>query len=292
MASNLKTVRDLPHYKAELESAGIRLVVADFTATWCQPCQRMGPVFKEFALRYPNAVFLKIDVDECQDVAAQEGVTSMPTFFLFKAKCKVDSVRGADPNGLEAKIKQHYVPGEEDGGSGDSSLVPGQLDLTSLIAKSECECLNDDDEHPWENMLKSDDSMARSDCDEQLIVGITFNQNVKLHSLVVRAPENSGPKTIKLFANAMHGLDFDSAEKKEPTQALTLTAEDVQEGKPVALKYVKFQNVRNVTVFIKDNQGGEEQTEIKRFMFLGTPISTTNMEEFKRVAGKKGEAHF
>jgi hypothetical protein len=81
--------------------------------------------------------------------------------------------------------------------------------------------LNDDDEHPWENMLKSDDSMARSDCDEQLIVGITFNQNVKLHSLVVRAPENSGPKTIKLFANAMHGLDFDSAEKKEPTQALT-----------------------------------------------------------------------
>ena len=46
----------------------------------------MGPVFKEFAIRYPNALFLKIDVDECQDVAAQEGVTSMPTFFLFKAK--------------------------------------------------------------------------------------------------------------------------------------------------------------------------------------------------------------
>ena len=60
----------------------------------------------------------------------------------------------------------------------------------------------------------------------------------------------------------------------------------------MALKYVKYQNVRNITVFIKDNQSGEEQTEIKRLMFLGTPISTTNMEEFKRVAGKKGEAHF
>ena len=63
------------------------------------------------------------------------------------------------------------------------------------------------------------------------------------------------------------------------------------DGSPITLKFVKFQNVQNLQLFFKDNQAGEEVTQIDYLGIIGTPIGTTNMNEFKRVAGKKGEGH-
>ena len=54
------------------------------------------------------------------------------------------------------------------------------------------------------------------------------------------------------------------------------------------LGFVKFQNIQNMQFFFKDNQGGEETTQVDYFSVIGNPISTTNMNDFKRVAGKKG----
>lgn len=69
-----------------------------------------------------------------------------------------------------------------------------------------------------------------------------------------------------------------------------LKPEDL-EGNPINLRYVKFQNVQNIQLFIKDNQSGGEVTQIDHLACIGSPISTTNMGDFKRVAGKKGESH-
>jgi hypothetical protein len=44
-------------------------------------------------------------------------------------------------------------------------------------------------------------------------------------------------------------------------------------------------------IFIKDNQTGTETTRIDHLAIYGSPLSTTNMSDFKRIAGKKGEAH-
>lgn len=63
------------------------------------------------------------------------------------------------------------------------------------------------------------------------------------------------------------------------------------EGNPINLRYVKFQNVNNIQFFVKDNQSGDEITQIDYLAIIGSPISTTNMGDFKRVAGKKGESH-
>lgn len=69
-----------------------------------------------------------------------------------------------------------------------------------------------------------------------------------------------------------------------------LKPEDL-EGNPINLRYVKFQNVNNMQLFIKDNQSGDEITQIDYLAIIGSPISTTNMGDFKRIAGKKGESH-
>ena len=63
------------------------------------------------------------------------------------------------------------------------------------------------------------------------------------------------------------------------------------DGSPIPLRFVKFQNVKNLVIFVKDNQEGGEVTQIDYLAIIGQTIDTTNMSEFKRVAGKKGEGH-
>ena len=260
--------------------------VLKFSASWCGPCQRIAPIFQQLSSKYAKAIFLKIDVDKCQEVAAAQGVSAMPTFIFYRNKTKIDSVQGADPTALENKIQQYY--GGDDGEEGEG--LPGHMDLSPFILKANCECLNEHDDHPFTHCLQAGGGFLQSDCDEQLILSIAFNQGVKIHSLKIKGPVDKGPKTIKIFINQPHTLDFDLANSYTSVQDVELTPSDL-DGSPVNLRYVKFQNVQNIQFFIKDNQSGGEVTQIDHFAIIGSPISTTNMGDFKRVAGKKGESH-
>lgn len=285
---NFKILSQDEMFQPELAAAGSKLVVVDFYATWCGPCQRIAPVFEEFARKYPKAIFVKVDVDHCQETAMSNGVTAMPTFIFFRNKVKIDTLRGADAGSLEEKIKKWYGSGED---ADDDSVVKGQMDLSTFITKSDCECLNESDEHGLAGALTNQSGHLESDCDEQLIISIAFNQVVKIHSMKINGPADNGPKTIKLFINQPKTLDFDAADSMEAVQVLDVLPEMLQEGGIIPLRYVKFQNVSSITLFVKDNQSGSDKTQINVLGFIGTPVGATNMAEFKRVAGKKGEAH-
>lgn len=95
---------------------------------------------------------------------------------------------------------------------------------------------------------------------------------------------------MKLFINQPNTLDFDAATNNLAIQELELKPDEL-DGKIVNLKYVNFQNVHNLQIFIVNNQTDEEVTRIDTLSIIGMPISTTNMGDFKRVAGKVGEAH-
>lgn len=95
------------------------------------------------------------------------------------------------------------------------------MDLNTFISKRECECLNESDEHPMTHCFVQNGGYLQSDVDEQLIMSITFNQAVKIHSLKFKAPAALGPKDIKLFINQPRTVDFDMAESHTSIQDFT-----------------------------------------------------------------------
>uniref|UniRef100_A0A3Q3NKT2 Thioredoxin-like 1 n=1 Tax=Mastacembelus armatus TaxID=205130 RepID=A0A3Q3NKT2_9TELE len=225
-----------------------------------------------------------------QATAAANNISATPTFLFFRNRVRVDQYQGADAAGLEEKIKQHT---ENDPGSSEDLDIPkGYMDLMPFVNKVGCECLNESDDCGFDKCLVKDSSYLESDCDEQLLITIAFNQPVKLFSMKLQALDFAqAPKVVKVFINLPRSMSFDDAERSEATQTLELSEEDYKDDGLIPLRYVKFQNVQSVTLFVKSNQGDEETTKINYLTFIGTPVQATNMNDFKRVVGKKGESH-
>ena len=62
-----------------------QLVLADFFATWCQPCKMMHPILLEAKAELGDAVrIVKVDVDKHEATAARYGIRSVPTLMIFR----------------------------------------------------------------------------------------------------------------------------------------------------------------------------------------------------------------
>ncbi len=71
------------NFEAEVLKSGIPVVV-DFWASWCGPCQMMGPVVEELSEELDGKVkFCKVNVDENPELAQNYDVMSIPNFKLF-----------------------------------------------------------------------------------------------------------------------------------------------------------------------------------------------------------------
>ena len=101
MVNFLKTLEE---YNSTV--SGNKLVVVDFTASWCPPCKMIGPEFVKLAAEEANSsvTFVKVDVDENAEAAKAAGISCMPTFKFFKDGVVVDTLEGADLEGIKAKL--------------------------------------------------------------------------------------------------------------------------------------------------------------------------------------------
>ena len=107
-----------------------------------------------------------------------------------------------------------------------------------------------------------------------------FQSTLKVHSLHLTSqpsePEDdeapSRPKMLKLFVNKPQILSFDEAEGMPATQEITLSEKDWDPKTSTAkieLRFVKFQNVSSLVMFVVESEGDNEKVRIDRIRIVG-----------------------
>ena len=80
-------------------------VVIDFFADWCGPCKKIAPTYVELSKKYTNVVFLKVDVDESEELSKSFVINALPTFIFLNNGNVVKKLEGANLPELTKNIE-------------------------------------------------------------------------------------------------------------------------------------------------------------------------------------------
>ena len=73
------------------------ILLVDFWASWCGPCQQFAPTYERAAEANPDITFGSINTEEQQELASAAGVSSIPTLMAFREGILVFAQPGALP---------------------------------------------------------------------------------------------------------------------------------------------------------------------------------------------------
>ncbi|KAK0552595.1 hypothetical protein OC846_001854 [Tilletia horrida] len=83
-------------------NAGPNKIIIYSKASWCRPCETIGPIFEKLAAQHEGKIdFYVFDVDEVADLPEELGIRSMPTFIYLKDGLPRGQVVGANASKLE-----------------------------------------------------------------------------------------------------------------------------------------------------------------------------------------------
>ncbi|KAJ4992565.1 thioredoxin [Stagonosporopsis vannaccii] len=100
---DIPIIRSKAEYLKAVMYEGVTIL--EGTATWCAQCKAIAPEVAKMVSEYPDVKFYLYDVEECEDVAQELGVSSMPSFSIFKDGDIQDGVTGAKPKEIRKKIE-------------------------------------------------------------------------------------------------------------------------------------------------------------------------------------------
>ncbi|KAL3417857.1 thioredoxin [Phlyctema vagabunda] len=303
-----------------------RIVVTDFYADWCGPCKTIAPLYEQLSgsLSRPNQItFTKVNVDTQKEIAAKYSVSAMPTFMIFKQGEIVEKVQGADPRKLEGVVRKLAAEAGGDAGSsgfgGSSStggwraadIPKGYSDVSDQVDIKGLELLNADSEFGGVRVLfdaskpsglakgKASDAKAKdwveSDTDDQLMLFMPFQSTLKITSLPPAADDDDEvpmrPKTIQIYTNRPHTLGFEEADDIPATQAVTLSEKDWDSTgtATITLRFVKFQNVTSLVLFVVDGDGEGERVRVDRLRVIGETGEKRDLGKLEKIGDEPGE---
>ena len=178
-------------------------------------------------------------------------------------------------------------------------------DARTLFSASKPSFLDDDDDEKSKGKGKaaskdeeSKKDWVESDTDEQLMLYVPLRSSLKVHTLFITSlpPKNSEvdegelpimrPKTVQIYTNRAHVLGFEEAEDLAATQSITLDPRDWDEKTGTAkveLRFVKFQNVTSMVIFVVDGEGTGEKVRIDRLRIVGETGEKRDIGKLEKV---------
>ena len=144
---------------------------------------------------------------------------------------------------------------------------------------------------------------VESDTDEQLMLYVPFQSTLKVHTIQITslpptASEDGDdevpmrPKTIQVYSNRAHVLGFEEAEDIPATQRVTLGPRDWDEKTGTAkieLRFVKFQNVTSLVIFVVDGDGSGEKVRVDRLRIIGETGEKRDLGKLEKIGDEQGE---
>jgi len=93
--SDLVAVADTANWDGEVLNSS-DVVMVDFWAVWCGPCQMVAPIVDELAQEYQGRLkVMKLNTDEAPEVAGKYQIMSIPSILFFKGGEVVEKIVGA-----------------------------------------------------------------------------------------------------------------------------------------------------------------------------------------------------
>lgn len=157
----------------------------------------------------------------------------------------------------------------------------------TLFEASKPSALNNNGKGKGKSEEESKKDWVESDTDEQVMLFIPFQSSLKIHTLHITSlpplPSETTlatddnvspmrPQTLKLYSNRANILGFDEADDIPATQEITLAPQDWEEKTGTAkieLRFVKFQNVSSLVMYVVDGEGDGEKVRIDRLRIVG-----------------------
>ncbi|XP_068314657.1 thioredoxin H-type-like [Pyrus communis] len=83
---NVHLIKTMESWEEKLSEAikDGKIVVANFSASWCRPCIMIAPAYCELADKYPSLLFLTLDVDVLAELSTSWDIKATPTFVFLK----------------------------------------------------------------------------------------------------------------------------------------------------------------------------------------------------------------
>lgn len=273
--------------------------------------------------------FAKVNVDEQRQIAQTYNISAMPTFMVFKSGREAKRIKGADLKALDKAVRELAAEASsagaeaeasasasaaQAGGAGwlGASLPRGYGDVTEAVDQLNLDFLNLDSEAGGARVVFENGKPSalggagggkkdyiESDTDEQMMLFVPFQSTMKLHTLQVTSVPGEGgeeevgrPKTLRLYTNRSHTLGFDEADGEPATQTIEI-GEDSWDEKTgtakVELRFVKFQNISSLVVFVVDNDKESEKTRIDRLRLVGDTGEKKAMGKLEKFGDEQGE---
>ena len=194
---------------------------------------------------------------------------------------------GANGPWLGADLPKGYADVSDQVDSRGLDLLNADSDfgnVRTLFEKKQPSALNKAATQSTKNQDGEVKDWVVSDTDEQLMLFIPFQSTLKVHSLHITsmppAASRDGddddvpmrPRTIKIYKNRPSTLGFEEAEDILPTQSVELKGSDWSKSTGTAkieLRFVKFQNVSSLVLFVVDGDGKGDKVRVDRVRIIG-----------------------